>query len=492
MSKDIIYNDATNLSQLIRDEKLSSRDLLEAHIQQIEKFDKHINSCIAFDYDNARVLADQADLAVKDQRPLGRLHGIPMTIKDAFKVKGMPCTDGNPEFQHYFPNRNAVSVDKLVSAGVIPFAKTNVPFKCADIQTYNQFYGTSNNPWNLALTTGGSSGGSAAALASGFTSIELGSDIGGSIRTPSHFCGVYGHKSTYGIVDFNGHILNSEDELSQPDLAVIGPMARSARDLSLMLDILIEPDTDEFRVFHLKESEKKTIQEFKVLFWMDDESCPIDFRIKKKYEELLEILKKANVKVDVGRPKNWDFDKIYGSYASRLISQMTFADSKLSRLCMSLSTPLVKLLNGASGVPPLLHNFTQGANLSHAQWIAKYEDSLQIKQECLKIFSEYDVILCPPIMTLAFEHDHKEPLLFRTLSVNQQKRYYLELFKWISPATVMGLPATSAPIGLSEDSLPVNIQIMAQPYADKVTIKFAELLAKYTDGFQRPSLDFKD
>lgn len=490
MPKDFVYDDATALVQSIQNGQISSRELLESQIERINKYNKHINSCVAFDYDNARILADQADLAIKRQAPLGKLHGIPMTIKDAFKVKGMPCTDGNPEFQHYVPTENAVSVNKLVGAGAIPFAKTNVPFKCADIQTYNKFYGTANNPWNLNLTTGGSSGGSAAALASGFTPIELGSDIGGSIRTPAHFCGVYGHKSTYGLIDFRGHIMNYEDELSQPDLVVIGPMARSARDLSLLLDVLVEPNADDFRAFKLKESEKQTIQEFKVLFWMDDESCPIDSRLKKKYDQLLQTLQTAKVNVDVGRPKNWDFDEIFKSYATRLVSQMTFADPKLSRLFMSASTPLIKLLNGKAGIPPLAYGFTQGANLSHAEWLAKYEESLHIKQKCLEIFAEYDVIICPPILTLAFEHNHKERLMFRTLQVDGRKRFYLELFKWISPATVFGLPSTSAPIGLSEDNLPVNIQILGQPYADKVTIKFAELLAQITDGFQKPPLDF--
>lgn len=483
-----IYQDATALVQAIAQGECSSRDLLEAQIQRIEQYNPNINSCVAFDFEQARKSADQADLEVREQHPLGALHGLPMTIKDAFKVRGMPCTDGNPLFRDYMPSEHAAAVQKLLNAGAIAFAKTNVPLKCADIQTYNQIYGTCNNPWNVSLTAGGSSGGAAASLAMGFSALELGSDIGGSIRTPAHFCGVYGYKTTYGLVSFNGHILNTTDELSEPDLAVIGPMARSARDLKLMLDILVQPDAREFRDFQLKECEKQSLEEFKVLFWLDDDACPIDSRMKKKYEELLLKLKQANIQVDTGRPQGWDFDEIYASYSSKLVSQMMIADSKLQKMSLSWLSPWTKLLQGKVKMPAQLYAYARGANLSHAEWAAEHERALHLKQECLKIFADYDLILCPPIFTLAFEHNHQEPMVMRSLNVDGQKRFYLDLFKWIAPATVLGLPTTCAPIGLSEDNLPVNIQIISKPYADKVTIQFASLLAELSGGFQPPEV----
>lgn len=410
--KDFIYEDATTLTGWIRNGELSSRELLEAQIEHIQYYNKTVNSCVAFNYQEAR---DKAD---KEKRPLNKLHGLPITIKDTYKVKGMPCTDGNPIFKSYIPNENALTINKLINAGAIPFAKSNVPFKCADIQSYNKIYGTANNPWNLNLTTGGSSGGSAAALAMGFTALELGSDIGGSIRTPSHFCCVYGHKSTYGMISFNGHIMNREEELSEPDLAVIGPMARSARDLELMLDILVQPDEHDHYYFQLKSCEKNKIQDFKVLFWMDDEACPIDSRMKKKYEELLDVLKKANVKVDIGRPQNWDFDEIYNCYATKLSSQMMIAEPKIHKAPLSLLAPSVKLFSHMVNMPSQLQGYAQGADLSHSQWVMQHEYALSLKQQCLKVFDQYDIILCPPIFTLAFEHNHQEPMVMRKHPVN--------------------------------------------------------------------------
>ncbi len=214
--------------------QLSSRALLELQLARVDQCNRSIGAVVALDRDAARQRADAADKARQRGERWGVLHGLPMTIKDTYEVAGMPCTAGAPVYRDHRPQANAWAVQRLLDAGAIVYGKTNVPFMASDIQSYNAVYGTTNNPWDVLRTPGGSSGGAAAALACGLTPLELGSDIGGSIRIPAHFCGVYGHKSSHGIVSLRGHIPGPPGTLAEPDLAVAGPLARSAQDLALM------------------------------------------------------------------------------------------------------------------------------------------------------------------------------------------------------------------------------------------------------------------
>src|SRR5690606_37586313 len=202
-----------------------------------------LNAIVATDIEAARERARAADAALAAGESWGPLHGVPITIKDTFEVAGMPTTAGAKELRDHRPSSNAVAVQRLLDAGAIVFGKTNVPLYAGDLQTYNEVYGSTSNPWDLHRTPGGSSGGAAAALAAGLTALELGSDIGGSIRTPSHFCGVCGLKPSYGIIPSRGHIPGPPGTLSEADISVTGPMARSVDDLELALDILAGPDT---------------------------------------------------------------------------------------------------------------------------------------------------------------------------------------------------------------------------------------------------------
>ncbi|MEJ2448714.1 MAG: amidase family protein, partial [Anaerolineales bacterium] len=197
---------ATELASEIRSGEITSLDLLNLYLNRIERYNNEINAVVALDIAAARARAAEADKALAQGKIWGPLHGLPMTVKDVFEVVGMPATSGDPTLKDYIPTRNAIAVQRLIDAGAIIFGKTNVPFHALDIQTYNEIYGTTNNPWDLSRTPGGSSGGSAAALAAGFTSLELGSDIGGSLRNPAHYTGVFGHKPTFGVVPRYGHI----------------------------------------------------------------------------------------------------------------------------------------------------------------------------------------------------------------------------------------------------------------------------------------------
>ena len=202
---EIAFADARTLVKQIQDKEISSRELLDLFLSRIEKFDGDLNAVVCKRVEYARDLAKRADEAVSKGENWGPLHGLPMTVKDSYNVEGLPTTFGIPQFKENVVTSNAVAIERLESAGAIVFGKTNIPFNLADIQSFNEIYGTTNNPYDLERTPGGSSGGSAAAVAAGFSPVEMGSDIGGSIRAPAHFCGVFGLKPTWNILPLRGH-----------------------------------------------------------------------------------------------------------------------------------------------------------------------------------------------------------------------------------------------------------------------------------------------
>ncbi len=236
----LAFESATTLVKKIKSKEISSRELTDMYIGRIEKYDPELNAVPVHNFERARAAADAADAALAKGEDLGPLHGIPMTIKEAYNVEGLPTTWGLPPFADNIAQTDAQVVKRLKGAGAHFMGLSNVPANLADFQSYNDIYGTTHNPWDLTRTPGGSSGGSAAALAAGLTALESGSDIGGSIRNPAHYCGVYGHKPTWGIVPSQGHALPGM--LASPDIAVLGPLARSAEDLALSMDIVAGAD----------------------------------------------------------------------------------------------------------------------------------------------------------------------------------------------------------------------------------------------------------
>ena len=234
-----MYQSAVEILSAIQNGETSSVEILTSYLNQIEKINPEINAVVQLDIDRAMERARSADKAISRGDSWGLLHGLPMTVKDAFEVSGIVSTGGAKVWKNHIPKTNADAVQKLIDAGAIIFGKTNVPLFSADIQTFNDIHGTTNNPWDITKTPGGSSGGAAAAVASGMTPVELGSDIGGSIRTPSHFCGVYGHKPSQGIIPMNGHIPPPPGAIAgQNNLAVVGPITHTAEDLELMMNVL--------------------------------------------------------------------------------------------------------------------------------------------------------------------------------------------------------------------------------------------------------------
>ncbi len=303
---DLAYESARSISAAIRDGRLKSRDHLEAMLDRIERLNGPLNAVVTLDAERARREADAADAALSRGVKLGPLHGVCMTIKDSFETQGMRTTSGAPELSDYVAETDAVPVARLREAGAVIVGKTNLPIYAGDAQSYNEVFGQTNNPWNVERTPGGSSGGAAAALAAGFTPLELGSDIGGSIRGPAHTCGVTGHKPSFGIVPALGQIPGPPGTLTQADLAVAGPMARDVDDLELALDVLAGPD-DWHRVgyrLELPPPRHTELRNYRIAVWLDEPSCPLDASVRALLGEAAKSLESAGARV-----VPWDMDQ---------------------------------------------------------------------------------------------------------------------------------------------------------------------------------------
>ncbi|MGB5375926.1 MAG: amidase family protein, partial [Polyangiales bacterium] len=287
---ELSYRSALECLAALRNRDVSSLELVDACIARIEALNPELNAVVATDYDRARETARAADAARANGDALGVLHGLPMTIKDSLETAGLVTTSGAHELRHHLPEEDAVAVHRVVDAGAIVLGKTNLPIYAGDWQSYNAVYGRTNNPWDVTRTVGGSSGGAAASVAAGFVPLEIGSDIAGSIRTPAHYCGVYGHKPSHGVVPGRGHIPGPPGTKSEPDLAVVGPLARTAGDLQLALDVIAGPDTlmrDGWSL-NLPASRAGRLSEFRVGYWLDDPLCPIDASVRDELEATIE------------------------------------------------------------------------------------------------------------------------------------------------------------------------------------------------------------
>jgi amidase len=476
-------NDAATLCQAptveiataIRGGRISARTMLDVFLARIEQHNPAINAVVAMDIAGARKRADEADAALARGESWGPLHGVPFTLKDTLDVVGLPTVCGSPSLKTYVPKANAVVAQRLLDAGAIIFGKTNVPLFAQDLQTYNKVYGTTRNPWNTSRTSGGSSGGPAAALAAGLTGGELGSDIGGSIRTPAHFCGVYGHKPSLGLVPMRGHIPGPPGTLAEADLAVIGPMGRSAADLDLLLDVIAGPEPDEGRAWSLSlPACDQTLQDFRVLAWLDDPSCPVDRDVAAPLHDTVARLRAAGVSVADGPVDGFELREVYALYMQMLAAVMGggLPEKMYKRFGWLAGT--ARLLRRTR--PDSVGGYAIGATQSHRDWLRADEKRARLRRKWEGLFERYDLILMPVVPTTAIAHLHEGNLFSRKLTVNGEPRPYSELFPWISLAALLYLPATVAPVGLA-NGLPVGMQIIAPYLHDRRSIRFAQLLA---------------
>jgi amidase len=463
--------------------KISAVELLEATIARRETCDGKLNAVIVQDLEGARAAAKAADAALArgDRKAL---LGVPVTVKESFNVAGLPTTWGFPTARDWVPTADAVLVTRLKAAGAVVLGKTNVPFSLADWQAYNEIYGTTNNPWDLTRSPGGSSGGSAAALAAGYVALELGSDIGGSLRVPAHFCGVYAHKPTYALLPSRGHTPPMTPPLpARVDLAVVGPMARSAADLSLALDLLAGPDEAEAIAYQLAlpAPRANTLKDYRLLVLDTHPSIGTSTVVRDALERIAQGLEKTGAKVARSSPLLPDLGHVMRTY---LILLMSIFGTDLPAATYD------DLKKTVAGIPPHVDSTdamrARGLVASHADWIKADRARTAIDAQWRNLFREFDAVLCPVTPTPAFSHDHSPDQRARRLMVDGTAYPYQDQMSWVSFATLSGLPSTAVPIGLSPDGLPIGMQIVGPYLEDRTTLRLAELIEQQFGGFTPP------
>lgn len=472
---DTAFGTASQAAQAIRSGAISSSELTEHVFKRIKKHNPKINAFVTLIEEQALAQAKQADELLASKKATGRLHGVPIVIKDTFMTAGVRTTAGSKYYEKYVPKEDAVAVARYKQAGAIMLGKTNLPEFAGDWQAYNQVAGTTNNPWDVTRTPGGSTGGGAAAIAAGLGFLELGSDVGGSIRVPSHFCGVYGHNPTYDVVPFRGHIPPVPGTVAPMEFPVAGPLARSAEDLKLALEIIGGPVGHKAIAYKwsLPAPRKKRLQDYRIGYVADDQFCPLDSSVKSVMADAIDALQKKGANLTEGWPNGIDPKKSYDCYMFLLGGILTvgYPDSMVKEMAEIAKTGNL---------------YAKGATALYRDFMRQTEQRFRMLESWQEYFKSFDAFLLPVAFVPAFEHNHNGPMETRKLKTSEGERDYYDMSKWINFAILTGCPATVAPIGLTKSGLPVGIQIMGPYLEDATPIDIALKMADVTGGFKAP------
>ena len=482
---DVSFRSATALLSALEKKEASSEELLRLFLSRIERLSGTVNAVVTLDADRALAEARRCDEERSRGDLRGALHGLPVTVKDSFETAGLRTTSGGaPGLERYVPERDAKAVARLKAAGAIVFGKSNLSTLAMDIQTYNTAFGTTNNPWDPSRTSGGSSGGSAVAMSAGLSALELGSDLGGSIRIPAAFCGVFGHRPSYGIVPTRGHIPGPPGALAAPDLETAGPIARSAEDLDLALRVVARADEKDAVGWHLKlpPPRRRGLSDYRLAAWLDDPAAPVDAALRERLEAVISELRAAGAEVDTeARPGFALADN------ARLFMRVLYGS-------MSPGLPegqFEKLKSRAAGLASDDDSFrarlTRDTVQSHRDFELAREARERMRALWTEFFRRTDALLCPVFPTAAFPHDQSPDFAKRTLAVNGVPEPYLgTLLGWPALAGLSSLPGTAAPAGFTRDGLPAGIQVIGPYLEDRTSIHVARLVAEVSGGYVPP------
>ena len=455
LSRDVLDQTASDLVQALADRKVGALELTDAAIARIETRDVAINAVVVRDFERARAAAKQADAALArgERRPL---LGLPMTVKESNNIAGLPTTWGSPAFSGFTAETDSVAVARLKAAGAIVLGKTNIPPFLSDWQSNNPVYGRTRNPWDLDRSPGGSSGGSAAAVAAGMSPLELGSDIGGSIRVPAAFCGIFGHKPSYGVVPLRGHSPPGLDG-GPIALAVVGPLARSAADLDLALSVVAGPEPEEARGYRLDLPAPRhtDLANYRVLVIDQHPVVATDGEIRGALGALAGQLDGVCAQVARSSELMPDLAAQHGVYMALLMAAMS------------------------RGSP-------EGTTMNAHEWMNMLDAQVAFRRRWDGFFQAFDVVVMPTFGAVAFPHDDNPDPNARTLPIDGQPTPYFGQLAWPGVALLPNLPSTVAPIGLTKGGLPIGVQIMGPYLEDRTTIAFAGLLERAFGGYRRP------
>jgi amidase len=466
VDEELLLAPAHRLAAAVRAKEVSSRELLDGYLDRIERLNPALNSVVTLDVDRARAAADVADAALARGDDVGPLHGLPVTIKDAIETEGIRSTGGATELTDHVPAADAPAVTRLKAAGAVVFGKTNVPRWSGDFQTFNDIFGQTNNPWDVTRTTGGSSGGAAASVAAGFTSFEVGTDIGGSVRIPSHCCGVFGLKPSFGVIPQRGYLDHVGGGRTDADINVFGPIARSARDLDLLLGVLAGPEPERAVAWRLDlpEAGFESLDGLRIGTWFDDPACPVDAEYCALLRAAADRLADAGAQVSDARPP------------------VTFGEQHglFTRMILPAVSP---------SMPDEVADTMAG---SHRAWLRAEEERARLRAVWAEWFTQHDLLLLPVMTIPAFAHDNSGDLQSRRIVVNGEERSLVDTIQWLGIVGVVGLPSAVVPIGRTTSpgnaGLPVGMQIVAPFLHDRRAARAAELVDGVLGAYSPPPL----
>jgi len=468
--------DATAHLQALESKRISAVELLDVAFARYQAINPKINAVTVTDMDHARTRAKAIDELRMKGESLGPLAGLPMTIKDSLDVEGMPASSGVAALLKR-PGHDAASVAKARQAGAVIWGKTNLPVMTGDWQSYNAVYGTTNNPWDLARVPGGSSGGAAAALATGITALEIGSDIGGSLRIPASFCGVYAHKPTHGLVSQRGHVPPSPGILAEGDLNVVGPMARSARDLRLLLSVIADGPI-------AAKATPADLKGLRVGVWTQEPDYPLDPECALAIAGFAKALGEEGCVIQPIQPT--PTGPLMEAYTVLLLSIIGKGQPEKTQLSMRRMRGLVQVMRGVGIPTPAWAAQVMASTATHGEWLSANEARARIGERMKAVFQQVDVIIAPATPVCAFPHDHS-PFNRRTLTLSNGARIpYRSMLNWIALATACGLPATAIPIGPLPNGLPFGVQVIGPRGGDSRTLAVAEAIEQALGGFTAP------
>jgi amidase len=481
---ELSFATATELTSLLKAGKVSAVELAQDAIDQIERHNDRVNAVCVRDFDRGLDAARAADAALGrgDTAPL---LGIPMTVKESFNVAGLPTTWGFPAQKDFVAADDALAVTRVKDAGGVILGKTNVPIGLGDWQSYNDIYGTTNNPFDLGRTPGGSSGGSSAALAAGFGALSLGSDIGGSLRVPGHYCGIHAHKPTFGLAANRGHVPPPLPPLpSGRELSVIGPMARCAADLTLLLDVIAGPDPWQEGVGYrlvLPPARHDELKDFRVLMLDAHPLLPSAASVRDAVETLAANLTKAGASVVRDSPLLPDLADNARLYMRMLVALLG-AGAPPDDYTANLAAAARLDPNDTS----LAAERLRGSALTYRDWLMADGRRAGLRAQWRALFRSFDAVICPVMPTPAYPHDHEPDQDKRTIEIDGVNHPYVDQLIWPGVATLPGLPATAIPVAMSSEGLPIGLQIIGPWLEDRTPLKLAELIEREFGGFVPP------
>jgi amidase len=485
----LIFTSAHQLAQMIRDRQVSAVEVLEAYLTQITKHNSQLNAICTLDAENARTTAKLADEALARGENWGALHGVPITIKDIFETAGLRTTAGYIPLKDYVPQQDATAVARLRAAGAVIMGKTNMAELGGDYQSTNALFPRVNNPWHLDYTPGGSSGGSAAAVAAGLSPLDLGNDFGGSVRQPAHFCGIYGLKPTDRRISTAGQIPEVPGmPICIRHMMTVGCLARSLADIQLCFSLIAGADIRRPDVppMPLDRPSGKPLQQLKIA-WSDQwADVPVAAEIRVAMQSIAQTLSGAGVQVEPWMPK-FEFEKIFNLYG-RIAAYLNIYAQPVDQHNIRHSLPLLfrtatqgdkelrKLGNYSSFLPELLNPSLKGyfeALTERDRFTADLDEALEA----------WDVLLCPVAATVAFTHC---PAWSAVDVDGKSYPHAVANGTYAIPFNLSGHPAVVIPIGKTENGLPMGMQIVGKRWCEMELLAIASEIDKVVAGLQHP------